>query len=232
MFLSAPSEDGYLLNGEAKQALIFMILLLIPFGIVADSSPMNVHIVTDALEMIACHGEISGIKIWFASNFSKSKQKIEKTENMIIGINFNIVTRICTNKASWIPFKLIYVKIATIDIPINIDKQILVSKDGKNTHKLLMMLMTRLALPIGHISQYPSAIWNPMNFPNFFCAYMYGPPSVGSIENILENSIARREKLLSNEGYVNNAPSNIVDAERQKLEEEKGKLEILISKIN
>ena len=48
----------------------------------------------------------------------------------------------------------------------------------------------------------------------------------------LENSIARREKLLSNEGYVNNAPSNIVDAERQKLEEEKGKLEILISKIN
>ena len=26
MFLSAPSEDGYLLNGEAKQALIFMIL--------------------------------------------------------------------------------------------------------------------------------------------------------------------------------------------------------------
>ena len=48
----------------------------------------------------------------------------------------------------------------------------------------------------------------------------------------LENSIARREKLLSIEGYVNNAPSNIVDAERQKLEEEKGKLEILISKIN
>ena len=43
----------------------------------------------------------------------------------------------------------------------------------------------------------------------------------------LKNSIARREKLLSNENYVNKAPANIVEADRQKLEEEKKKLEEL-----
>ena len=40
----------------------------------------------------------------------------------------------------------------------------------------------------------------------------------------LEASIARREKLLSNENYVNKAPKNIVDMDRKKLEEEKEKL--------
>jgi len=43
----------------------------------------------------------------------------------------------------------------------------------------------------------------------------------------LELSIARREKLLSNENYVNKAPKNIVELDRQKLEEEKKKLEEL-----
>lgn len=43
----------------------------------------------------------------------------------------------------------------------------------------------------------------------------------------LEESIARREKLLSNENYVNKAPKNIVDMDKQKLEEEKKKLEEL-----
>jgi len=43
----------------------------------------------------------------------------------------------------------------------------------------------------------------------------------------LEESISRREKLLSNENYVNKAPKNIVDADRKKLEEEKEKLELL-----
>jgi valyl-tRNA synthetase len=43
----------------------------------------------------------------------------------------------------------------------------------------------------------------------------------------LEESIARREKLLSNENYVNKAPANIVEMDRQKLEEEKKKLEEL-----
>jgi valyl-tRNA synthetase len=43
----------------------------------------------------------------------------------------------------------------------------------------------------------------------------------------LEESIARREKLLSNENYVNKAPANIVELDRQKLAEEKEKLEIL-----
>ena len=45
----------------------------------------------------------------------------------------------------------------------------------------------------------------------------------------LKESIARREKLLSNENYVNKAPKNIVDLDRQKLEEEKLKLSQLIN---
>ena len=40
----------------------------------------------------------------------------------------------------------------------------------------------------------------------------------------LRASIARREKLLSNENYVKKAPQNIVDMDRQKLAEEKKKL--------
>ncbi len=45
--------------------------------------------------------------------------------------------------------------------------------------------------------------------------------------NDLKASIERRQKLLSNEGYVNKAPSNIVDAERKKLQEEEELLEKL-----
>ena len=44
----------------------------------------------------------------------------------------------------------------------------------------------------------------------------------------LKASISRREKLLSNENYVNKAPANIVEADRLKLEEEKKKLEELL----
>ena len=43
----------------------------------------------------------------------------------------------------------------------------------------------------------------------------------------LEESIARREKLLSNENYVNKAPANIVELDRKKLAEEKEKLKLL-----
>ena len=43
----------------------------------------------------------------------------------------------------------------------------------------------------------------------------------------LKASIARREKLLSNENYVNKAPAKIVEMDRKKLEEEKIKLEEL-----
>ena len=44
----------------------------------------------------------------------------------------------------------------------------------------------------------------------------------------LKQSIERREKLLSNENYVNKAPANIVEMDKQKLEEEKKKLEELL----
>ena len=44
----------------------------------------------------------------------------------------------------------------------------------------------------------------------------------------LKASIERREKLLSNENYVNKAPSNIVEMDRVKLVDEKKKLEELL----
>ena len=44
----------------------------------------------------------------------------------------------------------------------------------------------------------------------------------------LTESIARREKLLANENYVNKAPAKIVDFDRQKLAEEKQKLAELL----
>ena len=44
----------------------------------------------------------------------------------------------------------------------------------------------------------------------------------------LKASIERREKLLSNENYVNKAPSNIVEMDRIKLADEKKKLAELL----
>ncbi len=43
----------------------------------------------------------------------------------------------------------------------------------------------------------------------------------------LEQSISKREKLLSNENYINKAPSHIVELDREKLKEEKEKLKNL-----
>ena len=48
----------------------------------------------------------------------------------------------------------------------------------------------------------------------------------------LEQSIARREKLLSNDGYVNKAPKAIVDKERESLEKEKNLLNDILVKLN
>ena len=45
---------------------------------------------------------------------------------------------------------------------------------------------------------------------------------------LLKSSIEKREKLLSNENYVNKAPKNIVELDRKELEEEKKKLEELL----
>ena len=46
---------------------------------------------------------------------------------------------------------------------------------------------------------------------------------------LLKASIERREKLLSNENYVNKAPAKIVELDRTKLAEEKAKLEELLN---
>ena len=51
------------------------------------------------------------------------------------------------------------------------------------------------------------------------------------LENQIENlksSIARRQKLLSNEGYLTKAPKELVDGEREKLKEEENLLEKLL----
>ncbi len=47
----------------------------------------------------------------------------------------------------------------------------------------------------------------------------------------LEQSIARREKLLANENYVSKAPSHIVEQERTNLEKEKAELQLIIEKM-
>ena len=47
----------------------------------------------------------------------------------------------------------------------------------------------------------------------------------------LEQSIARREKLLANENYVSKAPSHIVEQERTNLEKEKAELQLIIEKL-
>ena len=47
----------------------------------------------------------------------------------------------------------------------------------------------------------------------------------------LINSINRREKLLSNDNYVNKAPSNIVENERNTLEKEKNRLNDILVKL-
>ena len=44
-------------------------------------------------------------------------------------------------------------------------------------------------------------------------------------------SIERREKLLSNENYVNRAPKEIVDSERAQLEKEKRELDNINGKL-
>ena len=47
----------------------------------------------------------------------------------------------------------------------------------------------------------------------------------------LKLSINRRKNLLSNENYVNKAPKNIVDLDREKLQEEEAKLKLLESQL-
>ena len=48
----------------------------------------------------------------------------------------------------------------------------------------------------------------------------------------LESQISRREKLLSNPGYVNKAPKELVEEEKTKLNNEKNELESILEKLN
>ena len=48
----------------------------------------------------------------------------------------------------------------------------------------------------------------------------------------INNSIVRREKLLSNENYVNKAPKTVVEQEKENLLKEQEKLQLIINKLN
>ena len=72
---------------------------------------------------------------------------------------------------------------------------------------------------------------------NVVSIYYDGSLSKEEIDGLIKekerliNSIERREKLLSNEGYVNKAPVNIVNKEREDLQKEKQELELIESKL-
>ena len=76
----------------------------------------------------------------------------------------------------------------------------------------------------------PTAI-NQQKF-SFFLQDQEGTKALEEEANKLKSSIERREKLLSNENYVNKAPANIVEMDRKKLAEEKEKLSYLLEKLN
>lgn len=71
-----------------------------------------------------------------------------------------------------------------------------------------------------------------INITYFFEQDQVDTKSLEEEANKLKSSIERREKLLSNENYVNKAPANIVEMDRKKLAEEKEKLSYLLEKLN
>ena len=50
-------------------------------------------------------------------------------------------------------------------------------------------------------------------------------------KEMLEKSISRREKLLSNENYLNKAPSDIVNVEKESLLREKVRYNLIVDKL-
>ena len=72
---------------------------------------------------------------------------------------------------------------------------------------------------------------------NVVSIYYDGSLTTEEIESLqkekerLINSIKRRENLLSNEGYVNKAPKNIVEKEKEDLEKEKNELDLINLKL-
>ena len=66
------------------------------------------------------------------------------------------------------------------------------------------------------------------------CEYALSKEEKEALEKEKESlisSIERRKKLLSNEGYVKNAPEKIVNSEREKLKDEENKLKALEEKL-
>ena len=76
-----------------------------------------------------------------------------------------------------------------------------------------------------------------LSFGTITLGYLGNDNSEEIIQSLLKEkeqlliNIERRTKLLSNQGYVNKAPKNIVDEEKSKLEEERNSLIIIENKI-
>ena len=114
----------------------------------------------------------------------------------------------------------------------NISKEFKVMFDTKDDNNLIVKM---LKIKDENIINKPLGI-NAYNvFSNGVKATIFFEKTISEADSklklkqieLLKMSIARREALLNNPNYVNKAPQNIVDMDRQKLEEEKEKLKTL-----
>ena len=126
------------------------------------------------------------------------------------------------------------VSIRTLKLENNITKDAYVSINCDDELKNIYISQ----LKINNITENPMSDMLSINYKsnNVDITYYYHGKDV-DVEKIkndiasLETSIKRRENLLSNENYVNKAPTNIVELDRVKLKEEKEQLEHLLSTL-
>ena len=126
------------------------------------------------------------------------------------------------------------VSIRTLKLENNITKDAYVSINCDDELKNIYISQ----LKINNITENPMSDMLSINYKsnNVDITYYYHGKDV-DVEKIkndiasLEASIKRRENLLSNENYVNKAPTNIVELDRVKLKEEKEQLEHLLSTL-
>ena len=117
-----------------------------------------------------------------------------------------------------------------------ISKQALVSYEINNEYKEIYI--SQLKLDKYELKNNKESNLKPISYKSKFIEINYYDEKENNTEKVeeeitkLKSSIERREKLLSNENYVNKAPANIVEMDRKKLQEEKEKLDSLLSKLD
>lgn len=113
---------------------------------------------------------------------------------------------------------------------LNNDHQFLVNDNKDIFNKLLKCNI------VNELEENMTAVTIPFNYGDITVGYI-GLIIEEDIETLKQEqqkikiSIERRQKLLSNTGYVNNAPENIVLEEKRKLEEEIASLKLIEEKI-